>query len=420
MRHFLAYGNSDQASFRQPDVREAFDFLLVPGTIAAYYADATAAFVLSSQLDYVIEPRTPLFQGRIPEPKASHYSLAERLGATVRTRMGEDNVRAEVNFARNVYTPPVIRELVDSVISFQRGYGGRAPEIEGRLTRYRQLLAEALQRPALEDGEPAARPPSFILAPYFAVESLADPWWDVCLAIWDVCTQLEAPARISPVVAVASPGVLSRALVATPGDLSPTCFFWITGFDERTAPERELATLWEAVSENSSRRSLVNLYGSFFSVCLEYARLWGFNNGLGYSESRSWPELPSTGAAPPRYYLPNLHLFLPPAVAQLITDADPFFRCPCAVCITERYGRPVSIVSLSYHELKRHFVLARQGEIELVTSSSQSDVAAHLHAAAERFGQLRESLPARVRIEVAFLRRWARVLEGGAGASRSP
>jgi len=65
----MAYGNSDQVSFRDPEVRESFDFMTVPGTIASYYADATAAFVLSSELNYLIDPRTPLFQGALQSPR---------------------------------------------------------------------------------------------------------------------------------------------------------------------------------------------------------------------------------------------------------------------------------------------------------------------------------------------------------------
>lgn len=412
MKHFLAYGNSDQASFRHPEVRGAFDFMLVPGTIAAYYADATAAFVLSSGLDYVVEPRTPLFQGRIPEPKASHYALADHLGNAVRAHMGDEDLRASVDFSRDLYTPEVIRELVDAVISFQRNYGGRAPAIQDKLERYRRLLAEALQEPTTEQAAPSARTPAFVLSPYFAVASMEDPWWDATLRVWEACMNLENSSRISPVVAVGSPSVLSHALPRTPMELSRTCFFWITGFDERTASEGELAALWDAIGENSPGRSLVNLYGGFFSVCLEHAGLWGFNNGLGYSESRNWPELPSTGAAPPRYYLPKLHLFLPSAVAQLVVDSEPFFRCPCTVCVAERPGRPTSIVSLSYHELKRHFVLTRRWEVDLVASNEPEDLAAHLDDSAQRFEQLREALPARVRVQVAFLRRWARVLRG--------
>jgi hypothetical protein len=410
MQHFLAYGNSDQASFRHPDVRDAFDFMLVPGTIAAYYPDATAAFVLSSELDYVIEPRTPLFQGRIPEPKASHYSLANHLGSTVHALMGDPEERRSVTFSREVYTDQAIQELVEGVISFQRDYGGRAPEIADRLARYRQLLAEALHTPMTSEAVREARGPNFVLAPYFAVDSMSDPWWEVSLGVWEACGGVDDPTGISPVVAVGDAELLSSVLEHAPKDMAETCFFWITGFNERTASEQELSALTRAVTTNAEGRSLINLYGGFFSVCLGYSGLWGFNNGLGYSESRDWPELPSTGAAPPRYYLPELHLFVSPAVAQLIVDADPEFACPCPVCNREQENGRISLVSLSYHDLKRHFVLARHREIQLVASAAADAIAARLDDFVERFDNLRDTLPTRVPVDVAFLRRWSRIL----------
>jgi hypothetical protein len=414
VKHFLAYGNSDQVSFRHPEVRGAFDFMLVPGTIAAYYADATAAFVLSSDLEYVIEPRTPLFQGRIPEPKASHFALAGHMGTTVKSHMGDESLRLPVEFSRALFTEEVVQELVDAVVAFQRNYGGRAPEIESKLARYRRLLAEALRTPEAQEPQSGVRGPSYVLAPYFAVSSTDDPWWQINLQIWEACSSLETPSDISPVVAVGSAQTLAATVALFPVELSPTAFFWVAGLDERTAPERELTLLWEAVRSQPESRHLVNLYGGFFSICLGLAGLWGFNNGLGYSESRSWPELPSTGAAPPRYYLRELHMFVPPAVAQLIVDADSSLACPCAVCAPGG-GRTSSLVSLSYHDLKRHFVLARRWELDLVESNGPGEIADRLEDFASRLETLRETLPTRVRIEVGFLRRWARVLRGSGG-----
>jgi hypothetical protein len=66
------------------------------------------------------------------------------------------------------------------------------------------------------------------------------------------------------------------------------------------------------MADRPAGRSLVNMYGGFFSICLRHAGLAGFGNGLTYSESREWPALASTGAAPPRYYVRQLHAFLPP------------------------------------------------------------------------------------------------------------
>jgi hypothetical protein len=67
---------------------------------------------------------------------------------------------------------------------------------------------------------------------------------------------------------------------------------------ERSASEEQLRHLWRVINERGRDRELVNMYGSFFSICLRYAGLAGFGNGLTYSEFRDWPALTATGAAP--------------------------------------------------------------------------------------------------------------------------
>jgi hypothetical protein len=401
MKHFVAYGNSDQASFRDDDVRQAFDFLTVPGTIAAYYPDATAGFVLSSELDYMIDLRTPLFQGSMQNPRASHYVLADWLGPAVRSHMGEPD-GSPVLFDHTLYSESVIQDLVNGVLSAQRTYGSRSTAISDRLDRYRRLLAEA-RGELTATQTPESRPPSFVLAPYFAMASTQDPWWPVSERIWRRCIEV-GQGPVCPVVAVADARVLAAALAAIPDGMSDTAFYWITGFDERRATDGELIEVANAI-RGTPDRSLVNLYGGFFSVLLAYVGLWGFSNGLGYSETRSWPELSTTGAAPARYYVPQLHLFMAPAAAQLLVETDPWFMCPCPVCAMG------GVAALQYRDLKRHFAWSRRSEVELVSSTQPETLATLLEEAATRIDvDVRPNIPARLIPDVRFLRTWARVV----------
>jgi hypothetical protein len=403
VKHFLAYGNSDQVSFRDPGVRASFQFMSVPGTIAAYYEDATAAFVLSSNLDYSIDPRTPLFQEDLPAPRASHFTLAQWLGSAVSARLNDHPAGAY--FPAAFYTRDVVAEMVESLLGKQLDYSGRAPVVRKKMDRYRQLLLQASGRSADAPGA-EVRAPAFILAPYFAVRDTEnDPWWAVSRSVLDVCASRADAAAISPVSAVAKVNLLDSALTAVPDELSRTQFFWVTDFDERRVSTDELTSLWQTVREHSNRgRRLVNLYGGFFSICMQHAGLWGFNNGLGYSESRAWPQLTSTGAAPPRYYIRRLHAFAPPAQAQLLIEADPSFGCPCSACS----GR--SPVDMSYHLLKRHFALARQWELELVNARTVAELESLLQQAAADFGRARPALPGSLGLKSDHLVTWAAAL----------
>lgn len=416
--HLLAYGNSDQASFRHPDVRDAMDLMTVPGTIASYYDEATAAFVLSVEVPYLIDPRTPLFQNVLDSPRASHYTLGEWHGRSVdkhmRASMGED-----VNFPPSFWTDEVVEEMVGEVIGRQRNYADKASTVTEKLDRYSRLLAEAMAEYGVEPPESHASSPDVILAPYFAVTGELDPWWNVMRRVWENCLRLDDPGDIRPVLCVGprfeasveADGiqVLEELLPRLPEGLAQSCLFWITGFDERAASIDQLVRLYRLVKAQAGTRSLVNLYGGFFSICLRHAGLVGFGNGLTYSESRAWPALSSTGAAPPRYYVPRLHKFLPQAAAAELVRVVPSMECPCQAC-ADLGTAGESIAAMPYHQLKRHFALARQWEIEFVAHHSLEEIATALEAAKAEVTAVSAALPRAANTDLRHLETWASAL----------
>ena len=405
MKHFVAFGNSDQQSFRRADVRECIDGLVVPGTTAAYYSDATVGFVLSTPLPYLIDPRTPLFQGRIDAPKASHYDLAARHGPSVAVLMGDPAERRPVQFTPEMFSKPVIQEMVHDIVEFQRDYGKKkTPRAQQAFVRYEALLAEAGMQ--LDDQVDDEREPVYTLLPYFVSAPERDPWWSVNMEIWQNAAAMTSASNLSAVVAVSMSSELAGALAAVPAALGGAIFFWLHKFNERRASHTELLEVWKTVEEHQAR-ALINLYGGFFSICLGRAGLHGFSNGFGYSEARAWPELSSTGAAPARYYIRRLHQFAPPGIAQLIVTLEPRLACDCPVCSTR-----TQIVDFSYADLKRHFALSRKWEIDLVAKGSPRDTAADLRQALDLFAGVRDTAPPGSALpEALFLARWADVLE---------
>ena len=407
MLHCLAYGNSDQASFRDPEIRECFDIMTVPSTIASYYADATAAFVLSSGLQYFIEPRTPLFQETLREPRASHFTLGAAMGPTVQAALGAPSDRADRHFPPHFYSPDVCDEVVSHLVRFQREYGRRSGHISAKLRRYRDLLNRA--RGTADDSASVdeTRGPEYVLCPYFAVDSFWSEWWEVTKQIWQSALRLDNPRDISPVVAISDVGLLAAAVQSIPVELSSTVFFWIPGFDERQCRVSDLRTLRDTVSELGDRYRLINLYGGFFSILLGAIGLHGFNNGLGYSESRQWPTLDATGAAPARYYVEKLHAYLPTATAQRLIESESSFKCEYSA------GGAKLPIELNYHELKKHFALARASELKQVEEQDLSEVCASMREADAIARSATRRMPSNVRIPHAHLSRWADALESG-------
>ena len=406
MKHFLAYGNSDQQSFRDQSVRDSFDTITIPSTIASYYPDATAAFVLSCDKPYIIDPRTPLFQNELRSPRASHLTLAEWGGPTLRARLDEGPYPS---FPTSFYSESTVREFVGGFISMQRNYALRRGEVGQKLDRYRRLLATALDKEPEKVGE-LSSPPELVLSPYFVVRTLDDPWWDVQNRVWAACEELEATNKITPVLAISSAHALRKGLDSLPDSLSRTTFFWIPGFDERLAEAQVLDDVWNGVRESSTVISLVNLYGGYFSICMEHVGLYGFSNGLAYSESRAFPDLAATGAAPARYYVNALHAFTSLADAQQIVDMDDWFVCPCEVCSAARVSKRL-IQNLTYHELKKHFAISRRREIAYVSEHTREEIVEQLKESHARSAQVLERLPARFKILRRHLLLWARTIE---------
>ncbi len=384
--------------------------MTVPSTIASYYADATAAFVLSSALPYIIEPRTPLFQNVLQSPRASHFTLAREMGSAVSSRMQEVSVpggEASPSFPPSFYSNGVCEEVVASMVAFQRDYGKRADEVTQRLDRYRTLLQRAGGEASHYSVVDERREPEYILCPYFAVRSDSDPWMRVMESIWAAASMMDESTSISPVISYSDVDSLSSTFAEVPENLSATLFYWVPGFDERRVSLEELEAMRDFVEETASRRKLVNLYGGYFSILLSIVGLHGFSNGLGYSESRDWPTLESTGATPARYYVRGLHAYLPTATATTLIEHDRHFRCKCEVCDS---GRRLPN-DLSYHELKRHFAFARAWELKQLGKHSLADLCSRMRDDAKRCRRVLRELPRALNVPTSHLMRWAAVLE---------
>ena len=103
-------------------------------------------------------------------------------------------------------------------------------------------------------------------------------------------------------------------------------------------------------------------------------------------------------------------MFLPPALAAQLLDTDMSFECPCAACSAWRASGG-TVASLPYHELKRHFALARRWELDLTETLGPPAVAAQLRDASARMAALRPRVALRAIPATDFLDRWASVLE---------
>ena len=340
--HYLSYGATDQATLR--DLRGLYQGLLVPGTVAAFQHEGTGGFVLTLSATvegapYAIDPRFPLFQQSLPSPKRSHEALASVLGAPELIRQRDPSP--------DDFEPGLVQSIAEAWVRFNELYQGSAG---GKFGKY----AERLDEPVLPED---AVPPEAILTPYLMADDTTDDWWGVSKALHDATSQLDPSLPVIRVVASTSAAGL-RGLLQDLRDEDVA--IWVSGLDEREAAPEELASYLGAIADSRERgiRAFA-LYGGFFAVVAGRVGLSGACHGIGFGEHRDWPELPRSGPAPPRFYLPKIHRYVSQEDAQRLHNAAPrLARCECEHC----GGREP--IELEYHDLMKHSVACRAVEIE--------------------------------------------------------
>ena len=402
--HFLAYGHSNQATFRNPGIQNAYDAIVVPGTIATFYQQATGGFVLALKRPYFIDPRTPLFQQDLQqdEIRASFYTLSRAHGTKIETavdRAGQGLAKLWVEI-RNTYD---YRDAAKSWLDYQRGYVGGSSQ---KLKHYEKLIGRSLG---------GVQQPAFFTNPYWMASSLSSPAWSMTRStVAEMASRLRTDEVMVPIIAWKRPRTFGgwrtlERMVESIWEIGNAyaVLIWIDSFREFEEPVAELRALRELVSKMSAQGLRVGmLYGGFFSVLLNKYGLWSFGNGVGYSESRSFPELPSTGAPPPRYYLYGLHRYIQPDIASQIlrNDHSGMLQIPAQLRHQTANSDPAS---LSYHELMTHFVLSRGAEINSASGTRLVDLRDELNDTAD-YIQGSPILSALAKVE--HLRNWAAAL----------
>lgn len=342
--HYLAYGSTDQQTMR--DLTGSYDGLIVPGTIAAFQREGTGGFVLSlsAKADappYLIDPRFPLFQTAQPDPKRSHDALAALLsGGDPSQLLRAPEAPVPTDFDEDLIAT-VARNWVEFNLSYEEHQAAKFNKYAARLDE--------------DVDQDEAKGPSGIIAPYLVADS--DGWWGLAKRLYDA-TAAAAPQDIDVFRVVASPSATDLGRLLADVD-DPRLIVWVSDLKELDVQPSHLADYGRAIAAaTESGKECFALYGGFFSVLLASQGLRGACHGIGYGEHRSWPELSQSGPPPPRYYAPRFHRYINQDLAYQLWSRDAGLTgCDCRIC---ENGPPV----LSYHDLMKHSVFARQAEIE--------------------------------------------------------
>lgn len=356
-----------------------------------------ALSALLNSPDYGIDPRFPLFQQQLPRAKKSHSTLAAVLGDPSLVSVSSIPTPANFPDAR-------IEAIARAWAEFNRSYQSSS---NSKFDKYAARLGE----PVVSTN---SKGPAFVLPPYVVAGQPSDPWWLVSKKLFTATQQaVGAAPPCYRVVATTSVGALAGLLNDVPDERAVV---WVSNFDELVRGEDDLFTFAMAIRVSAvSGKALFDLYGGFFSVLLSAFGLTGSSHGIGFSESRNWLELPSSGAPPARFYVPSIHRYMQPDEADLLYSADPqLIDCACLECTGK------SPLELNYHEMMKHSVRCRAREITEWVGMSGQDMAVRLDSERIDFFDLLDStgLPntvlAKTRRQSRHLEEWAKALRRAA------
>lgn len=187
---------------------------------------------------------------------------------------------------------------------------------------------------------------------------------------------------------------------------------WITNFDEDRATEGQIQGLRRVLSKLSQggTKSVVNMFGGYFSCLLAKDGLTGISHGLGYGERRNIEPVLGGGLPPAKYYLPPIHQHI--RMDQFVTIArgldDSSFRrriCNCVVCqglltqgidfLTQQYtnsttkivnGRYRQVATPQVYRLTRfHYLSNKNLEFRRCGEYTQAEILEELNSAYQQF-----------------------------------
>lgn len=391
--HFVGYGSTDQKTLR--DFAGSYGGILVPATVAAFQRQGTGGFVLTltasePSVPFVIDPRFPLFQQRLEEPKLSHVALAELLG-------DRDLVTSYGDRPATYFDTASIQQISRRWLDFNLKYRTEQSE---KFSKYAKRLGRPLE-------QEQATGPQRVLAPYFSVSGPDDPWWQKSCEFVDTTQSIAGDSiPVTRVLAAHSANALERVIeVIAPEKLC----VWVSGLSELESEPAELRMYAEVVRDSSLRGfNIFALYGGFFAVLLASIGLSGVSHGIGYGEHREWRELPRSGPPPARFYLSSVHRYVSRDDAQRFWNHDPNLVGPHA---------PVMPIQYEYHDLMLHSLIARADEIANYSHLPLSHMIDLLHNDRHEFrSRLAASRPDAVTSRAgiracAHLDRWIEALE---------
>lgn len=371
--------------------QDLIDGLVVPAHILAYQDASTSAFVCSlPKHQYVIDPMTFLLQS----PTDRHLNDSGEIRKSV-SKWCEQIHPALAGVVTGNAGPtlapsdlPPIREMCEGLYRFQTeciDAGHIDPRAKKYLDRYNLT---------------AATQPRAILAPYFAFQSLTDPWYSVSKSAAEIMLEIANDSQEVAAVLACDSNTLdeatSQSIVADFGRL-PRVFVWIDRFSQASVTPDQIQAVRGLVSKlNEAGIAVEFLYGGFMAMLMAYEDgLEAISHGILYTQDKTFDQVPGAGGVPERYYIPKFHDFRSLGQANLILKQHPELAGGTPTADEVMKGDPDRIFLFANRPelLRRHFLEARRAECASIDQLSLSDQLTRLKSTHKKYHASVSRLP---------------------------
>lgn len=302
--------------------------LIVPANIVAYYQIAMPELLSDFGLPFLVDPAIPDCLTRPVvsdnDQKQSLIRLEEKLGCELCGPKLRDTLKIGSTTFDDFITKVVQLQLV-----------GENKEEQPRnksMARIKRTLGKSV-----EIKQSLVRPHA-IIPPYFYFNNTVGEAYNKSVYAANFAKDHgSSSTNIYPCICMDRQLLLDKeglSKIANDFKQFKGIIMWIDDFDETEASLQELASFNEFVKIiRSSKNEIINLFGGYFSLLLNYSGLTHLSCGICYSRSRKVSSVAGGGGMPIRYYEPHLKIKLPVGeVFKLYSDNPQLFTCDCPIC----------------------------------------------------------------------------------------
>ncbi len=327
----------------EKDVIEEFSDpfgIVIPANLLFYYKKSMAEFLRTSNRPFFVDPVTYLFAypANLLKTKDFNYEIDNSGNYKVKKSFeklvdafDEDLIKLfkTLGALPSAYfdNPLTAQKFVSNCINFQKNLLIESIE---PISRYESMLGTDTTQ---EQGVK----PVFIVPPYFFFRNLADPWYAVNLRLSKLTKQFSPDDLVYSVISTDKDN-LDEAFadkIIADFDTSDGFLLFISDLNESGESLNTLKNLMNFVNRIyiNTNKPIINLYGSFFSMLLNFRGLDGVTSGLCILDHRDATAEFKGGRAAIRFYLPSTRAKLAEQdFSTFLQNFNTNLECDCLFC----------------------------------------------------------------------------------------